>query len=531
MALVTRKREIAVLDGTPEKRMFWSIISDYDTTTALCELVDNALDTWAVSGRSKQLIVALLLDTERQLVRVSDNAGGVALSNLRLLISPGGSRNDPDAETIGIFGVGSKRAAVALAESVTIKTRAKSGKTAELEITKDWLASSDWDLPAYEVADIGIGRTEISLSALRRPIKSDDVSPLQTHLAETYGRFLAGGDFELLVNEIAVSPIGFDSWAYPRGYEPRQADFNVDIAQEGVVRASITAGLILDRDASKENYGVYFYCNGRLVAKHLKVREVGYFIGSEAGVPHPDASLCRVIVVLEGPAKLMPWNSSKTGINYAHPVFQALTPTLIPLVSHFSSLSRRLKHTWEKDVFSHRQGTVQKVDSSEPSHGKRVLLPDLPRVNKTHIEHLISKNRKPLRDAPWTLGLIEAVAAVDMITRQRLQTKNRIALILLDSNFEIALKEFMVHRTNLFPSSKYTDSVLKNLFKNRADVINEVSAKVAIPADLLDRAKHYYGMRNKFIHERATVDVVDADIQNYRATIQKILKILFGVTV
>ena len=46
---IARKTEIAPIDGTPVKRMFWSIISDYDLRTGLCELVDNAIDLWTVT--------------------------------------------------------------------------------------------------------------------------------------------------------------------------------------------------------------------------------------------------------------------------------------------------------------------------------------------------------------------------------------------------------------------------------------------------------------------------------------------------
>jgi hypothetical protein len=40
---------------------------------------------------------------------------------------------------------------------------------------------------------------------------------------------------------------------------------------------------------------------------------------------------------------------------------------------------------------------------------------------------------------------------LEIVQKQKFDTKNRIALILLDSNFEIALKEFIVHRPDLFP--------------------------------------------------------------------------------
>lgn len=131
MVTVTQKTEIEPIDGTPVKRMFWSIISDYDLKTGICELVDNAVDLWGLTNRSRRLTVSINLDAERQLISVIDNAGGVKRQDLRLLIAPGGSRNDPAAEVIGVFGVGSKRAAIALAEHVVIKTRFRDEESSE----------------------------------------------------------------------------------------------------------------------------------------------------------------------------------------------------------------------------------------------------------------------------------------------------------------------------------------------------------------------------------------------------------------
>ena len=125
--------------------------------------------------------------------------------------------------------------------------------------------------------------------------------------------------------------------------------------------------------------------------------------------------------------------------------------------------------------------------------------------------------------------MLEALGAVEIISRQKLETKNRISLILLDSNFEIALKEFIVHNETLFPLSQFNEAALKQLFKNRDDVINAVAQKVPIEQGLLDVAKHYYGKRNKLIHERATVDIPDSDVRIYRGVIQKLLNKLYGL--
>jgi len=529
MSKVTRKTEIGPIDGTPEKRMFWSIISDYDLPTGLCELVDNALDLWMIEKQKSKLHIQVSLDVDRQLIGITDNAGGIEQKDLRLLVAPGGSRNDPNAEIIGIFGVGSKRAGVALGEQVVLKTRHGSGQTFQVDITNEWLESPEWEIPAYVIPDIPPGTTQTEISHLRKSFTQADVDELIKRLGETYEWFLRHEGCQISVNGTKVAPQAFEAWAFPPAFEPRKASLKLELPGHGQINAEVMAGLIRDRVAEADNYGVYVYCNHRMIVKELKTREVGYFITSEAGVPHPDASLCRAIVRLDGPAKLMPWNSSKTGLNFHHPAFQQIRPILIQLVSHFSSLSRRLKDNWDEKVFRYPTGAVTPIEPGEIAPTKRLILPPLPSVNKPRVEHLKAQNEAQIHDQPWTLGLLEAVAAVDIIARQRLETKNRIALILLDSNFEIALKEFVVHRTDLFPPKQFTNSFIQTLFEDRRKVVAAVTKQVQIPKTLLVKVSHYYSLRNKLIHERATVDIADADVDNYRDTIEQILTVLFGL--
>jgi len=522
---VARKTEIDPVNGTPVKRMFWSIISDYDLKTGLCELVDNAIDLWTLSIPKGKLAIAITLDADRQFIAVHDNAGGIKEEELKLLIAPGGSKNDPYAEVIGIFGVGGKRASIALGEHVEIKTRHKKQGSFQLDITKDWLETPEWEIPAYEIPHIEPGTTRVEISQLRKSFTQANVEEISQHLSETYAWFLKRG-CTITLNGTKIKPQEFDVWAYPKGYPPKQAPFTIPLEGKQV-QVDITAGLISDRNPDGENYGVYIYCNHRLIVKEVKTRDVGYFVTGEAGVPHFDASLCRAIVQIQGPAKLMPWNSSKSNINTAHPVFQQLRPTLIQLVSYFSSLSRRLRDEWDEETAAQTTGTIEQIAVAQITSGKRLNLPELPRVNKQQVEHLKTRKKKTLTDQPWTVGLVEAIAAVDVITRQHFDTKNRIALILLDSNFEIALKEFIVHRTDLFPSTAYDDTKIQQLFKNRTNVINEVTKHVKFSATLLNKVRHYYGLRNKLIHERATVGITDPDIANYRATVEQVLTILF----
>jgi LytS/YehU family sensor histidine kinase len=113
--------ELIHIDATPQKRLFLSIIADYDIKTAVCELVDNAIDHWIDGGRTTGLKVGIRVNLDRQTIVISDNAGGVSRDDLQLLVAPGATRERIQEGLIGNFGVGGKRAGIALGELSTRK--------------------------------------------------------------------------------------------------------------------------------------------------------------------------------------------------------------------------------------------------------------------------------------------------------------------------------------------------------------------------------------------------------------------------
>lgn len=112
-----------------------------------------------------------------------------------------------------------------------------------------------------------------------------------------------------------------------------------------------------------------------------------------------------------------------------------------------------------------------------------------------------------------------------IITRQRFETGNRIALILLDSSFEIAIKEYIVHTDNLNLGGRS----LAQIFENSDEAISVVRQKVNFGEENLRKIRHYNLMRNKLIHERTTVDVTGADISIYEEIIRDSLGKLFDL--
>lgn len=519
------KKEIEKLDATPSKRLFLSIIADYDLNRSICELVDNGLDVWVRGGRAKQTIIKIILGKGQQTITVEDNAGGIPKSELRYIVGPGQTGASPTDEIIGIFGVGTKRAVVALAQDIRIKTRRATQETHQVEFDDNWLGDDDWELPVYEVDEIAEGTTIVELQKLRVQITDEAIVQLKDHLRTTYARFLRSENVVLEVNGEKLSPRFFENWAYPPGYPPQRYKGNLKTEDNRVVRVEAVAGLSRESSPAAGEYGVYFYCNDRLVARALKTFEVGFTRGL-AGLPHPKVSLTRVLVFLNGEARSMPWNSSKSDISTKHEVFLALHDWLVQVVKDYASLSRIWMGDWPAKVFRHKTGTIKEVQIDDFPAVKKSFLPPLPKSRPRYGEIIVQKNRQVAKRKPWTKGLYEGVIAADFISKQRLEQKNRIALIVLDSTLEIAFKEYLVNESGKF----YRDAQLLSIFSSRKSVHSEIQKYVTIKADTWKKIGYYHNLRCKLVHERGTVGINDDQIEDFREVVESVLKKLYKLT-
>jgi len=517
-----QKKFVGKLDGTPGKRLFLAIIADYNLNRSICELIDNGLDNWITHGKSHPLNINIDIDIEQQTLLIMDNSGGVEECKLKNLISPGETGNDPCSEIIGIFGVGTKRAVIALAKDVKIKSRYENQKTFLVEFNDDWLQeNNDWSLDYFLIDDIEQSTTQIFLQSIRYAITKDMLQQLKEHLKATYAKFLNQQNFKITVNGDQLTPLLFENWAYPPEYKPTLYKGNVRM-DEGDIKVQILAGLSKESSPATGEYGVYFYCNNRLIVRSLKTIQVGFGTGL-AGKPHPNVSLMRVIVTMEGSANLMPWNSSKSDIYYEHKIFKKIQEQLIKIVIQYAKISRGLEGLWPEKVFHYKHGNVLEQELNFEAGG-RLHLPPAPRSKPRFNESIKIKNKKILDQKPWTKGLMGGIVATEYIFNKDFDGKNRISIIILDSTLEIAFKEFLVKESGVH----YADSQLAAIFKQRHLVELEIK-KYPLKISNSDwiKIRHYYDIRSKLVHQRASVGVTDAEVEDYRNLIEKILKKMF----
>lgn len=516
------KKEIDILDATPSKRLFLSIIADYDLNKSMCELIDNAIDVWVKNGRSKKIEINITLNKIQQIILVEDNAGGIIKEELKYIVGPGQTSINVSVETIGIFGVGTKRAVVALSQDVKIITRYQNDKTHQVEFDDGWLENEDWHLPVYETDDISEGTTIVELKRLRIQISDESIAQLKYHLSITYAKFLVNDSISIIVNGDNIKSMFFENWAFPPDYPPHKY-IGVLHSEDGYdIRINAVAGLTRESSPAAGEYGVYFYCNDRLIVHALKSFDVGFTRGI-AGLPHPKVSLTRVIVCLNGDARGMPWNSSKSDINTKHNVFIAIHQWLISVVKDYASLSRIWMGEWPDKVFKYTSGDIKEIQIDNFPEVRKSYLPPMPRSLLRFGDRVSHINKAIIKKKPWAKGLYEGIVAADLIFKQRFEQRNRIALIVLDSTLEIAFKEYLVNDSG----TAYSDQRLSAIFNDRNQVHNEIKKYVRISGDQLKNINFFYRLRCKLIHERASVNISDDQIESYRKVVELMLNKLF----
>jgi hypothetical protein len=516
------KKQVGTLLAVPSKRLFLSIIADYDLNRSICELVDNGLDVWVRGGRKGQILIQIGIDLNQRTIRVEDNAGGLKREELQYIVGPGHTGNAPTDRTIGIFGVGTKRAVVALAQDVAISTRFANGPTHHIAFNDRWLSEEEWELPLYEVDSIEPGTTLVELQSLRVTLTEQALDLLRDHLRATYAKFLVTEGVAIKLNAESLTPIVFENWAYPPGFEPRRYHGTIEVPDGNDVHIDAVAGLSSESSPATGEYGVYFYCNGRLVARALKTFEVGFMKGY-GGLPHPKVSLTKVIISLEGDATAMPWNSSKSDISTKHEIFLALHVWLIQVVKDYASLSRNWMGEWPEKVFKYTRGNIVDVPIDSFPFAKKSYLPPMPKTRPRFADVVSQRNLAAAQKRPWVRGLYEGVVAADLIAKQHLEQRNRIALIVLDSTLEISFKEYLVHDSGKY----YTDGELLDLFKTRHKIHTEIKKFVSLSKTIWGKIGHYSDLRNKLIHQRASAGVSDIEIADFKDVVQVVLQKLY----
>lgn len=307
--------------ASPTKQFFVSMLTrDISLADAILDLLDNCLDG------ALRLVHGARVDYAKHFVRINiagdhfciaDNCGGiprdVAKNYAFKMGRDSDDDRDSDAETIGMYGVGMKRAIFKMGRNALVRTR-HGEDTFEVPITSEWLDAKNWDpLPINEPSEANEKLDEPGTTILVQELHEGVArhfgnaafeNEVRTAIAEHFTMFLQWG-LKVELNGEPVLPVRVEVLVTEAEDSPAPYVFQKTIDD---VLVSITVGLNTSRslgdddeddagfegDRSSSTSGWTVLCNDRAVIVGDKNRLTGW--GDGIPLYHPQFSIVTGII-------------------------------------------------------------------------------------------------------------------------------------------------------------------------------------------------------------------------------------------
>lgn len=307
--------------ASPTKQFFVSMLTrDINLADAILDLLDNCLDgALRLSGGDRvdyaQHFVKIELDTDH--FSIEDNCGGIPREVARNYAFKMGrepdDNRDSEAETIGMYGVGMKRAIFKMGREALVRTRF-GDDTFEVPITSAWLDAKGWEpLPINEPSEVGeklaepgtVIRVDELYEGVSRHFANESFeNEVRTAISEHFTMFLQWG-LKVDLNGKPVEPVLVEVLVSEREDGPAPFAFQKIIDD---VLVSITVGLNtgrslgndddddsgFERDRSSATAGWTVLCNDRAVIVGDKSRLTGW--GDGLPLYHPQFAIITGII-------------------------------------------------------------------------------------------------------------------------------------------------------------------------------------------------------------------------------------------
>lgn len=523
---------IEEIDATPKKSIINALSSDTDQFSAILELIDNSYTSWIQKTLTHPLKIFIDFNNEKHTLVYRDNGGGMNKDKLKAFLKPGDTTAEKTHKGISLYGVGSKRSSFFISDSFEVVSRRNDGETLKITMTKEWLNDTDnWKHKLYRTDEIEQDSTILTFQEVKISLDDKYINELKNRISSSF-REIIGSNFSVYVNgELISSPAAYE-WLFLPWIKPSKHHYKVTINK---MEADVTFTLgVLRRSSQIGQYGFDIICNGRLIAKDLRDPEIGFKNG-ELGNPHARLGRFKGIVEFEGPVGIMPWNSTKNGLDYSKGLFKKVRDRLIMHSKPYTRESNRLSvgglEPQPTDSAVHTIELIDHGDIENPTNDYDIQNPKPPDIEtKRHSSELTSlslavkKYENLIKKEDLYRALIEGVyVPFHLMKQKKFDYRNRYAFIILDNTCELMLKKYIREK------KKMTAKAAKTYFDNRDFKSLVDDAKKLIGADpenetIWKMIMDFREKRNDTNHTDPELIVPDSNIIDF----QKILIHLFG---
>lgn len=365
-----------IAKGSPTKEFFVEMLTrDIELNDAILDLLDNCLDgVVRLCADKDKLQTANFYDSYCADITISptefsitDNCGGIPRYTaenyaFRMGRDPAAQSDHP---TIGIYGIGMKRAIFKIGRAATVFTQSSDEKYA-ISIPADWVSHPDnWDFPINEDSQdnpLDTNGTKISISELNPSIAelwstdekiSTFVEALKRAVQESYSLIIQKG-FSIKINNQAVVANPVELLVYndeknpairPYVFEGQYDDVNVRVAI-GFYSPMASDNDIEEMNESKRSSyeaGITVVCNDRVVLYNDKSGLTGW---GTHGVPNYHTQFIGIkgIVVFESTnPEALPMTTTKRGIDHSSAIYIAVKDKICEGLKMFTNYTNQWK--------------------------------------------------------------------------------------------------------------------------------------------------------------------------------------------
>lgn len=363
--------------GAPTKEFFVGMLTrDIELSDAILDLLDNCLDGVIRQKRevdrnsTKNYYEGFFshISITKDSFIIEDNCGGIpkeVAEKYAFRMGRSAAEDEENLPTVGIYGIGMKRAIFKIGKSAVVTTR-NAGKIYQVTIPLNWAQNEqDWDFPITDIDDMNqlrAGGTRIEISNINSSIAdtwgSDDKldkfkNDLIRSIQQSYSLILQKG-FTIEVNGESVSPLPISllvdddtssAAIQPFLYQQTFKDVHVSLAV-GLYAPPPSPEDIDDENnlrRSSSDAGWTVVCNDRVILYNDKSHLTGW---GEAGVPqyHTQFIGIRGIVIFESTnPKNLPMTTTKRGIDTSSEVYAVVKDRMRQGLKMFTDYTNRWK--------------------------------------------------------------------------------------------------------------------------------------------------------------------------------------------
>jgi hypothetical protein len=367
-------------DTRPSKQFFVSMLTrDIELSDAILDLVDNSLDGALRLGADDHGYERYSIDVvvSKEEFRITDNCGGIPRDTaahyaFRMGRESGDSRDSQHA-TIGMYGIGMKRALFKMGNQATVDTN-HNGDRFIVRITPEWIASPEWTPIPFETANIDDGEqpigTTISVQDLASGVASKfgDESfllDLRKAFSDHFTMFVQRG-LQIILNGIPIEPTRVLVLLDPSEGKPKPYFVSL---KHGTTTITLTIGLNAGVAHSSEDFGSAnftherasptagwsIFCNDRAIVIGDKSRLTGW--GDGVPMFHPQFNIITGIIEFRSnEAKELPVTTTKRALDasseawlLARPLMREATKAIVGHTNAWKNHSKALQAVEFKD--------------------------------------------------------------------------------------------------------------------------------------------------------------------------------------